>query len=193
MPKLSKKCWLDKTGEINCFLLGNQFYTHSNFHQIVCCLVSTSKGLWSFCGIICQNLFLHHNVKNSHIRNLFKKKPEQNSKGWYVNLRKYSLLSLWARWRGISPFQTLGWFCFVFAITFISSRNVWKIRAKGKGDDTLLKTFKKCIYLSCLETSIHCSFRLALWVWHEKAYIALHYLKPLCSTFQIFKHFSSLW
>lgn len=108
MPKLSKKCWLDKTGKINCFLLGNQFYTHSNFHQIVCCLVSTSEGLWSFCGVICQNLFLYHNVKNSHIRNLFKKKPEQNSKGWRVNLRKYSLLSLWGTVKGGFTFPNFG-------------------------------------------------------------------------------------
>lgn len=174
MPKLPKKCWLDKTGKINCFLLRNQFYTHSNFHQIVCCLVSTSKGLWSFCRVICQHLFPHHNVKHSHIRNLFKKKPEQNSKGWYVNLRSIHFCLYGARWRGISLFQTLGWFCSVFAITFIPSRNVWKIRAPGKEDDTLLKTFKKCICLSYLETSIHCSFRLAMWAWHKKEYIALH-------------------
>lgn len=111
MPKLSKKCWLDKTGKIkiNCFLLGNQFYTHSNFHQIVCCLVSTSKELWSFCGIICQWLFSHHNIK--HIRNLFKKKQNKTAKDVFAflySLRIHSLLSRWGKLKGDFTFPNSG-------------------------------------------------------------------------------------
>lgn len=108
MPKLSKKCWVDKTGKIkiNCFLLGNQFYMHSNFHQIVCCLVSTSKGLWSFCGIICQRLFSHHNIK--HIRNLFKKKNRTNQQRMIYKPKKYSLLSRWGKLKGDFTFPNFG-------------------------------------------------------------------------------------